>query len=431
MRWRGSSARSRHLRVRGVLVLALLFLPLLMRASVRAAELPVWAAEPLLLPRCIELALRDVPTVQQQRARLQAAEATEVLARTIPNPVFSYTAQDLGLVTPNGSALLHQQALSFPILFAYTRRKEAQAARAARAQAGALVEEEQRQIRRSVARSYFAAALALRLQQIEVRALQLAAALVTQAERRVQHGDAGPIEIARAQAEVLEAQRSAELSQRRSDQARLSLSTLLGAEQPFLVQLPEAALALQGLETLSAEQGGVPLSARPDLRAAHAALERAHAQRELEARRQVPLADLQLVAGARESTAGAGGLLALSVPVPLFDHNAGPLQLARAQVEAARAALTLSTRQVALEFRRTEREWEGARDSLSQTARPAVLLRERALEAAQRQFAEGLVPMIEVVSAQRDLLAAERTRALAEHDAALAAWEYRLARAAD
>ena len=133
----------------------------------------------------------------------------------------------------------------------------------------------------------------------------------------------------------------------------------------------------------------------------------------------------------RESAAGVGGLVALSVPVPLFDHNAGPLLATRAQTQAAQAALVLSRRQAALEIRRAERERQGAQDALTRIARPLVPLREQALWAAQRQFAEGTVPLIEVVTAQRDLLAAERALAMAEREAESAAWELRLALAAD
>lgn len=395
--------------------------------------LPPWAGEPLSITRCAELALRDAPTQQLLSARIRSAEAAVKLARTVPNPVFSYIAQDLGLVTPGGPALLHQQALSFPILFAYARQKEAQVAQAALLQTTAAVTEERRQIRRAVGRAYLDAVLAARLLAVEERAAQLAATLVASAERRVQHGDSGSIEITRARAEELMAQRDVEQSRRRSDLARLSLSLLLGAEQPFMVHLSEAAITPEDLAALppASERTAAAWNNRPDLRSAQATLDRARLQLQLEARRQVPLADLQLVAGARVSAAGTGGLLALSLPVPLFDHNAGPLLAARAQVEAARAALVLRERQIAHELASAEREWQGARDALTRLARPLVLLREQAQHAAERQFAEGMLSLLDAITAQRDRLAAERSLAQAERDASVAAWELRIALAVD
>lgn len=417
-------------------LLRLFFLLALLGASDPARAdpaLPPWAEEPLSITRCAELALRDAPTQQLLSARIRSAEASVKQARTVPNPIFSYTAQDLGLVTPAGPALLHQQALSFPILFAYTRHKEAQVAQAALVQTTAAVAEERRQIRRAVGRGYLDAVLAARLLAVEERAAQLAAALVAQAERRVLHGDAGSIEITRARAEELEAQRAVEQSRRRSDLARLALSLLLGAEQPFLVRIPEAALVPPELASPPApgERATAPWNNRPDLLAARAALERARLQLQLEARRQVPLADLQILLGARESVAGAGGLLALSLPVPLFDHNAGPLLAARAQVDAARAALVLRERQISHEIAGAEREWQGAHDALTRLARPLALLREQAQHAAQRQFAEGVLSLLDAITAQRDRLAAERSLAQAERDAAVASWELRIALAAD
>lgn len=410
-------------------------LALLGASGVAGADsaLPPWAEEPLSITRCAELALRDAPTQQLLGARIRAAEAAVKLARTIPNPVISYTAQDLGLITPGGPALLHQQTLSFPILFAYTHTKEAQVAQTALVQTAATIAEERRQLRRAVGRAYLDAVLAARLLAVEERAAQLAAELVAQAERRVQHGDAGPIEITRARAEELAAQRGVEQSLRRSDLARLSLSLLLGAERPFVVRLSDAPLVPEQIANppTAQEHTSAAWNNRPDLRAARAALERAQLQLQLETRRQIPLADLQLVAGARESAAGTGGLLALSLPVPLFDHNAGPRLAAQAQVDAARAALVLRERQIAHEIASAEREWQGARDALIRLARPLVLLREQAQHAAQRQFAEGILSLLDAITAQRDRLAAERALVQAERDAATAAWELRIALATD
>lgn len=401
------------------------------------AETPSWAAQPLDLDQCIERALKDAPTDQTLRARVRSAEALLIQAHTAPNPVFSYTAQDIGLQTPIGPALLHQHVLSYPILIAYLRTQEANVARAAIAQVTAQTDEDRRQIRLNVGRAYYDARLSTRLAALEEQAVAVAAELVAQTQRRVQHGDTGSYDVGRAQAEELDARRVAELAARRRDLDRLALSVLLGAGTPFLVPLrerdPEPPSSEMPAVALSNPAGDLPAllalarEARPDLRAARSLLQRATEQQRLEARRAVPLADLQLAAGVRLTATGVGGLIAVSTPLPLFDHNAGPRASAAAQVIAARSALAISERQLALDLATALRDLNGARDALTRLARPLVRLRESALIGARRLLTEGMVSLIDVVTAQRDLIAAQRALAQAERDVSFASFRLRVA----
>lgn len=392
------------------------------------------AAEPLSLEQCLERALQDPPTEQNLSVRVRAAEALLTKARTVPNPVISYTAQDIGLKTPAGSALLHQLTLSLPILAAYLRTQEARVARAAMDQASAQVDEDRRQIRLLVGRAYYDARMSTRLAALEEQAVAVAVELVAQTRRRVHHGDTGAYDVGRVQAEELDARRTAEQAARRRDLDLLTLSVLLGAATPFLVSLrdndPEPPVSLGPSQELSNSYAGLDTAraARPDLRAARAQLQRATEQQRLETRRAFPLADLQLVGGVRLTETGVGGLIAFSVPLPLFDHNAGPRAAAAAQAASARAGLAIAERQLALDLATAERELHGARDALIRFVRPLVNLRGSTLTGARRLFAEGMATLLDVVTAQRDLLAAQRALAQAERDASLAAFRLRIAR---
>lgn len=415
----------------------LILLGALLAASANAGAdpMPAWAHEPLTLSRCVELALQDVVTDSLLRARIGTAEALAMQAHTVPNPVASYTAQDIGLSTPAGPALLHQVMLSVPLLYAYTRHKDARIAAAELQRVSASVDEDRRLLQLTIGRAYHDARLSLRITVIETQAEQLALDLVQKARRRIAHGDAGQIEVVRAQAEALDARRRLEAAQRRHDLDRLTLSILLGAQQPFLVTLqPDSdgesprvldleapADAQQHFEVLLSKAHAT----RPDLRAAHALLQRTLEQQGLEQRRVVPLADLQLAGGIRQMATGVGGVITIAMPLPIFDHNRGPRAAAQAAVETARATIRSIERQVALELATALRDWRGAQEALVGIARPAIELRTQALSAAQRQFAEGVVPLLEVITAQRDLLASQRSLAQAECDAGLAAWRLR------
>lgn len=402
-------------------------------SSIERAETLSLATEPLSLDQCLERALHDPPTEQNLRARVRAAEALLTQARTVPNPVFSYTAQDIGLKTPAGPALLHQLTLSLPILAAYLRTQEARVAHAAMDQASAQADEDRRQIRLLVGRAYYDARMSTRLAALEEQAVAVAVELVAQTRRRVHHGDTGAYDVGRALAEELDARRTAEQAARRRDLDLLALSVFLGAATPFLVTLrdnaPEPPALLGSSQELSSSSAVLDSAraARPDLRAARAQLQRATEQQRLEARRALPLAELQLVSGVRLTETGVGGLIAFSVPLPLFDHNAGPRAAAAAQAASARASLVIAERQLALDLATAEREVQGARDALIRFVRPLVNLRQSALTGARRLFAEGMATLLDVVTAQRDLLAAQRALAQAEREASLSAFRLRVA----
>jgi len=410
---------------------ALLFV-LLLTAHTLRADTPSWATTPLSLHDCIERALRDAPTVQRLQARVLAAEALLQQARTLPNPHVAYTAQDIGLQTSAGPALLHQSLLSYPVLISYLRTQEARVARAGIAQAHAQSDEDRRQLRLAIGRAYFAALLSDRWAALEADAAALAADIVAQTQRRLQHGDIGTYDVERARAEELDARRSAEQASRRRDLDHLSLSIAIGADEPFLVPLRDRLvdLAIPFTGDHSIEPDALlarARTARPDLRAARATLQRATEQGRLEARRAFPLAELQLIGGVRIADPGVGGLLAFGAPLPLFDHNDGPRTAAAAQILSARSALTLLERQAAVEVLSAERDHRGASDALLRFVRPQVALRETALRGARRLLAEGMAPLLDVVAAQRDLLASRRALAQAEHDVALAVFRLGIA----
>ena len=89
--------------------------------------------------------------------------------------------------------------------------------------------------------------------------------------------------------------------------------------------------------------------------------------------------------------------------------------------------LELTERQLALDLMTALRDLSGAHDTRIRFAGPLVRLRESNLTGARRLLTEGMSPLLDVVTAQRDLIAAQRALAQAEHDAALAAFRLRIA----
>ena len=194
------------------------------------------------------------------------------------------------------------------------------------------------------------------------------------------------------------------------------------------------ALAASDPVTVQEELRMLAVASRPDIRQARASVVRAEEAQQLELRRTLPLSEVQLSVAARETDPGGpspapqvAALVAVSAPIPTFDQNAGNRMRARAQADAARAQLIRVERAAALEVGAAWLDWQRAREALEKFARPAVTAREQALDGTRRLLTAGLAGLLDVIAAQRDLLASRRALAQAERDAAVAAWRLGMA----
>lgn len=394
-------------------------------------------AEPLSLADCVALAEHNAPLLMSQQARALDAQAQLSAAKTLPNPIVSYLAQDIGLHNAAGTPqLLHQAMISFPLLRGIVTAQEARTASAQRDSTQQALAEELRQLRLAVGRAFFELRLHERLVAIEQQAVGIATELLKQTQMRELRGDASALDILRAQAEQLDAQRGEELASRQQRLLQLAFSIVLGAESPRPVQLrsesqPDFAQQMERSAAGSQEQ---TLSAlltqtheRPDLRQAAAELQQANAAIRLAQLRSVPLFDLQASVGARFSNLGPGAVVALSTPLPLLDFGNGPRQRAQSLLLQAKANQLRSERQVQLDIASSYHSWQRSRDLLHKRARPLCDLRRQALTATEKQFAAGVTSLLDLITAQRDLLAAQRAEAIAQRDVEVSLWQLQMA----
>lgn len=416
------------------------------QAASPAPEVRTALSQPLSLSQCVQLAEQSEPVVLSQRAQFQEAAALMEQARMLPNPSVSYVAQDLGLQGPGGPQLLHQVMVGVAPFAALLRIQEVRAAGAGRSQALAAAQAELQQLRGAVGRAFYELLLLEKLHRVEQAAVGLAAQLVTETQTQKQHGEASGLDVLRAQAELVDAQRGAEWSAHQRELAQRAFSILLGAATPQPIQIVEEdpATAAQLPPRLQQVLAQVP---GPDVDAGVAALVRAAlvhqptllqhqaAQRQgaeltrLSTLRTLPLLDLQVAGGVRVAALGVGGVVALTGTLPLLDWNVGPRHRAQAQGLRAQARGLEAERQLALEVERSYRDFLQAHKLQAQRVQPLCELRTRVLAAVRKQFAEGVASLLDVVTAQRDLLAVQRVLHQLERDALVARW--RLAVAVD
>ena len=138
---------------------------------------------------------------------------------------------------------------------------------------------------------------------------------------------------------------------------------------------------------------------RPDVRAAHARLQRAEAAAALERARGVP--DLTVTAGYKRTSGLKTGNVGVSVPIALFDRNRVAIAHAAGDVSAARLDLEYVRQQARADV---EARWQAAQALAAQAALvdtaligPAGIVR----TAARASFLEGRGDVLQLVDAER------------------------------
>jgi outer membrane protein TolC len=94
---------------------------------------------------------------------------------------------------------------------------------------------------------------------------------------------------------------------------------------------------------------------------------------------------------------------------------------------AARAAYVRVDRQARLEIESSYADWQQTRHALQMFAQPVVDARAQIVRATQQQLTEGVASVLDVILAQRELLAAQKVRAQVIRDAQLARWQLAVA----
>jgi outer membrane protein, heavy metal efflux system len=336
-------------------------------------------------------------------AAVAAARAEVRVAGTIPDPVGSYSYTD---DPPRQHVSLQQ-----PLDWLLTRSADRSAARAGTARAEADSAQTLADLDAAVRAAFFGVIAAREVRRLTTEQAAIADSLVTIADRRLAAGDISALE--RDQLE-LEATRAAQRRSLATEQLAVMQSRLAGeiGWDPGTTLPPVAGSLSDGLEAGAAP--ALPDAAArdrlPGVRAALAdsivAAERARSAD----RARVPLPSVEVGADwADPSVPGRTlALVGLSLPLPLWHHGTGNLELARAdaaqaaaRAREARAAMAWQLRESAIHLEATARRARVARDSLQPMAQR---LRARATLAYQAGET-GVIPVLEALRTEREVTA--------------------------
>jgi cobalt-zinc-cadmium efflux system outer membrane protein len=436
-------------------LLALMFI-----APVAAQEPPAIAPVPAVAPsintepevaldELIELALQNNPQLPIARHSEEAARERVGAARAFPSPTLELVPRLIG----NRDAADEEIILSQPLdLFGKRRARTAVAAAQLRAaQAGSTLAERSLIVAvKNAAADLFAAQEAENLGGVQVEVAQL---FRDAAARRAQLGDVPPVQVQRAELELLRVQNELTGAQAERLARRAALNQLVGQapETPLRVSLPIASALSDVLRLRPATQstpavigdaaGDIPtptvetmpqapiiggssqvgsdlvglraqilpdaLANRPDIVGAQATLEARRAQAQVLKRERLPLIELQ----ARRSAFGGDGSTALRavVTVPIFDFGSNKRERRALEAEAlaGEAQIALLRSQVAMQVEQALIRLQQQQQTVERYRSGIVPQTLDLLRKTQIGYAQGASTYLEVLEAQRTLRAVQ------------------------
>ncbi|MGZ6419220.1 MAG: TolC family protein, partial [Pseudobdellovibrio sp.] len=276
------------------------------------------------------------------------AQAQEIIAAAIPNPVFSFTVSSL---SPN---MFRQQYSNTPlpavspqiqqlIETAGKRRLRIESSELATEAVSLDLKDITRVLTNAVRRSYYSLLLAQKSAAVAADNFERYREILRVNATRLKVGDISAVDFARIEVESLKAQGDQDRAKAALNQARADLLLLLGwpednLEISAVETWPEAnpGIAKAGQDQL-AEQA---LERRPDLRAARVRIEQAGKMLTLANRLAIP--DVTVSAFYQRDPGNfftdSGGV-GISVPLPLFYRQQG--EISKARVGLSSAELTL------------------------------------------------------------------------------------------
>lgn len=338
------------------------------------------------------------------------AQAQEIIAAAIPNPVFSLIVSELnpkisrpenrGQAVP---AVLPQ--IQQLIETAGKRRLRIESSELATEAVNFDVQDVARVLTNAVRRSYYNLLLAQKTLKVASDNLERYREILRVNEVRLKVGDVAAVDFIRIEVESLKIQGDQDQARAALNQARADLLLLLGwpensieitAVEAWPEAAPEIALARQDQLVERA------LERRPDMKAARIRI--AQAKKMLTLAQRLVIPDVTISAF-YERDAGnffpnSGGV-GISLPIPLFYQQKGQISKARVGVTTAELALAQSEQGVRTEVLKASASWQSA-DAIARRFETSVVKRIETLRKAREiAYQKGAVGVLDLIDAER------------------------------
>jgi cobalt-zinc-cadmium efflux system outer membrane protein len=375
--------------------------------SISFAASPEPAPRVLGVPQLIDIARKDNKDLQAACYAIDTARAKLLQTGLRSNPRLDLSARSDFLFRNEGeyaaTAGISQQ---FPIAGRLLRQKDL--ARVDIALAEAEVREAERRLANDIAGAV--ARVVVIDRQIESRN-----ALITVEEKlakitrnRFKAAEVSELDVNTVQLDLQRFVQERNLLQTQRQALIVSLNTLLGRPAASALDIDDSLPRTGDLSSLEQLQLQA-IQYRPDLRSALLASNRAEAEMALAKASRwedwtvgLELSqDKQAITGAPTQQADRAIGVTVSIPLPLFNKGQGLIAQAQASREQAEAKIAAQRLRIAGEVAGAYGEVTKLQASLSQYGQRLLPISQRSVRLAQEGYNEGLIPVFDVVQAQR------------------------------
>lgn len=359
----------------------------------------VTQAQTLSLDSALQSAFANNPDLAAAQWEIDIAQGVRQQAGLMPNPVASWDAEDTRRNSRTTSIKLSQT-------LELGGKRGARIDVATRGQDAAALTLEQRRnlLRAEVIDSYYGALRAQERLDLAQRSLALAERGLVVAKGRVTAGKTSPVEATRAQVQLSEIRLELNRAQVGLSDAYRRLAASTGSAVPDFQAVatnPQSTPPLPAAAQLLAR-----LEQTVELRLAELQILQGEANVGLEKAQRIPDLDVsigsQYDAGARERV----NLVGVSMPIPLFNRNQGNVLAASRRADQARDLRNATELRLRTETRQALDLWQTANTEVLAFNQQILPAAQGAVDSATRGFEMGKFNFLDVLDAQRTLIAA-------------------------
>ncbi len=359
----------------------------------------VTQAQTLSLDSALQSAFANNPDLAAAQWEIDIAQGVRQQAGLMPNPVASWDAEDTRRNSRTTSIKLSQT-------LELGGKRSARIDVATRGQDAVALTLEQRRnlLRAEVIDSYYGALRAQERLDLAQRSLALAERGLVVAKGRVTAGKTSPVEATRAQVQLSEIRLELNRAQVGLSDAYRRLAASTGSAAPDFQAVatnPQSTPPLPAAAELLAR-----LEQTVELRLAELQILQGEANVGLEKAQRIPDLDVsigsQYDAGARERV----NLVGVSMPIPLFNRNQGNVLAASRRADQARDLRNATELRLRTETRQALDLWQTANTEVLAFNQQILPAAQGAVDSATRGFEMGKFNFLDVLDAQRTLIAA-------------------------
>ena len=356
-------------------------------------------AQTLTLDSALQTAFANNPDLAAAQWEIDIAQGGRQQAGLIPNPVASWDVEDTRRDSRTTSIKI-SQALELG------GKRGARIDVASRVQDAAALTLEQRRntLRAEVIDSYYGALRAQERLDLAQRSMAVAERGLVVANGRVTAGKASPVEATRAQVQVSEIRLELDRAQIGLTDAYRRLAATTGSAAPNF-----RAVATQNLSAPtvpSATQLLARLEQTAELRLAELSILQNEASVGLEKAQRIPDLDVSIGSQYDASARERVNLVGVSMPIPLFNRNQGNVLAATRRADQARDLRNATELRLRTETRQALDLWQSANTEVRVFNQQILPAAQSAVDSATRGFEMGKFGFLDVLDAQRTLIAA-------------------------